>query len=309
MAYYIRQVPGIPAQTWKIDDAVAVRLGITNPEGGPGSYFKADPGETVWDTMKRQASGWFEPAGSEPFQKTILAPGQFYPRIARPSAHHPSDFPRIPVMRRSDTNFVAIARGQLTALMRQLDLICQTVHPSEDTFNAYGHSIRNHLILACTEVETHWWGILVANNFIKQQYNTNHYVLLQTAMRLGDYAIEFPSFPWLAPFRPFDGWGTSGKPSQELGWYAAYNAVKHNREHEFARATLPSVFEAVSSCVIMMVAQFGSIVGLGINTELASFFHLSSSPAWPLSHVYLPSFGETTGESFEVNYPFDAPSP
>jgi len=43
MAYYIRQVPGIPPQIWRIDDAVAVRLGVTNPEGGPGSYFKADP--------------------------------------------------------------------------------------------------------------------------------------------------------------------------------------------------------------------------------------------------------------------------
>jgi hypothetical protein len=309
MGYYILQVPGIPAQIWKIDDAVAVRLGVTNPEGGPGSYFKADPGETVWDTMKRLASAWFEPAGSEPFHKTILAPGQVYPRIARPSAHHPGDFPRIPVIRRSDTNFVAIARSQLTALMRQLDLICQTVHPSEDTFNAFGHSIRNLLILASTEVETHWRGILVANNFIKPQYNTHHYVLLQTAMRLGDYSIEFPSFPWLTRFRPFKGWGTSGKPTQELGWYAAYNAVKHNREHEFTRATLRNVFEAVSACVIVMVAQFGSMVGLGRNTELSSYFHLSSSPVWPLSHVYLPSFGEITGEPLEVNYPFDTLSP
>jgi len=212
-------------------------------------------------------------------------------------------------MSRSDTIFVAISRGQLTALMRQLDLICQTVHPSEDTFNAFGHSIRNLLILACTEVETHWRGILAANKFKKEQYSTNHYVLLQGAMRLGDYAIEFPSFPWLAPVRPFEGWGTSGKPSQELGWYAAYNAVKHDRENKFSRATLRNVFEAVSASVIMMVAQFGSIVGLGHNTELESFFHLSSSPVWPLSHFYLPSFGETTAEPLEVNYSFDAPPP
>lgn len=305
MAYYIRQLPGFPAQIWKIDDAVAVRLGVTNPEGGP-DYFKAEPGETVWVTMRRQASAWFGPEGTGPFLKTILAPRQFYPRIARPSAQRPSDFPRIPVIRHSDTNFIAIARSQLTALMRQLDLICQTVHPSEDTFNAFGHSIRNLLILACTEVETHWRGILAANNFMKEQYNTNQYVLLQDAMRLGDYAVEFPSFPWLGPIRPFEDWGTSGKPSQDLGWYAAYNAVKHNRENEFNRATLRRVFEAVSASVIMMVAQFGSIVGLGQNTELESFFHLSSSPVWPVSHAYLPSFGETTGE---VNYPFDAPPP
>jgi hypothetical protein len=52
MAYYIRPVPGAPFQIWKIDDGVAARLGITNPEGGPGPYFKADPGESVWHTMK-----------------------------------------------------------------------------------------------------------------------------------------------------------------------------------------------------------------------------------------------------------------
>jgi hypothetical protein len=182
MAYYLRQVPGIPVQIWKIDDVVAVRLGITNAELGGGSYFKADPGETVWDTMKRQASAWFEPAGSEPFQETILAPGRFYPRIARPSVDRPSDFPGIPLMRSSDADFVAIARSQLTALMRQLDLICQTVHPSEDTFNAFGHSIRNLLILACTEVETHWRGILAANNFRKKQH-----------ARIPNFATKAPS--------------------------------------------------------------------------------------------------------------------
>ena len=95
MGYYIRQVPGVPFQIWRIDDAVAVRLGVTNAEGGP-DYFKADPGETPWDKMKRDASHWFEPAGTNPFERTILAPGQFYPRIARPSALRPSDFPRIP---------------------------------------------------------------------------------------------------------------------------------------------------------------------------------------------------------------------
>ena len=222
--------------------------------------------------MRRQAPASFEPEGTGPFLKTILAPGQFYPRIARPSAQQPSDVPRIPVIRHSDTDFIAIARSQLTALMRQLDLICQTVHPSEDTFNTFGHSIRNLLILACTEVETHWRGILAANNFMKDQYNTTHYVILPDAMRLGDYAVAFPSFPWLGPIRPLEGWGTSGKPSQDLSWYAAYNAVKHNRENEFHRATLRRVFEAVSASVIMMVAQFGSTVGLGRNTELKSFF-------------------------------------
>lgn len=305
MAYYLRQVPGIQPQIWSIDDFVAIRMGVTNPESGPGSYFKAEAGETVWDTMKRQAPDWFEPAGSEPFQKTVLEPGQFYPRIARPWFGRPSDFPRIPLMRPSDNNFIAVARSQLTALMQQLAFICQTVHPSEDTLHTYGHSIRNLLILACTEVEMHWRGVLVANKVIQSEYTTKHYVRLQPAMKLGDYAIGFPSFPWLAPARPFEGWGISRNPSQDLRWYASYNAVKHNREHEFQRATLHNVFEAVSACAIMMIAQFGSIIGLGKNTELESFFYLSSSPRWRLTDAYMPPFRETTGESLEVSYPFD----
>jgi hypothetical protein len=151
MSYYIRQPEGIPPQIWKIDEAVAVRLGVTNPENEPGSYFKADPGETIWDTMRRQASAWFEPLGTQPFHKTILAPGQYYPRIARPSGLHPTDFPRTPLSPQTDMNFVAIAHSQLTTLLRQLHLICETVHPCPDTFSAYGHNIRNLLILTCTE--------------------------------------------------------------------------------------------------------------------------------------------------------------
>jgi hypothetical protein len=124
-------------------------------------------------------------------------------------------------------------------------------------------------------------------------------------MRLGDYSIKFPSFPWLESISPFEGWDATGKPTQELGWYAAYNAVKHNREHEFPRATLKNVLQAIAATVIMMVAQFGSIIGLGRNTELQLFFHLTSWTRWSLGDVYIPSLGETAPEGQPINYPLD----
>ena len=65
-------------------------------------------------------------------------------------------------------------------------------------------------------------------------------------MRLDAYAASFPSYPRLKPVSPFLGWGTSGKPSQELDWYDAYNATKHNRENEFGRSTLEHAFAAVT---------------------------------------------------------------
>ena len=95
---------------------------------------------------------------------------------------------------------------QLTVLTRQLDRICQTVQPTEETFGALGHDIRNLLILACTEVESHWRGVLVANGVSKDRFTTQDYVAQREAMRLDEYAIDFPNYPWLAPLEPFEGW-------------------------------------------------------------------------------------------------------
>jgi hypothetical protein len=295
MHYYIRQLPDEGAlQVWKIDERVAVWLGVADPEHSPGAYFRAAPGENIWETLRRQTP-WFD-RGDNPFQETVLGPGQFYPRVARPQAG------RLIVLRDQDNDYIVTARSQLLALTRQLGLICETIHPCEDTFDAFGHSIRNLLILACTEVETHWRGVLAANNFRREQYSTRHYVLLQRAMKLSDYAVRFPFFPWLAPVNPFKDWGKSGKPTQELRWYDAYNGVKHNREQEFKRATLRHVFEAITACLIMMDAQFSGRVF--IDGELRSFFHISARPTWPLADYYIPAFKEF--DVREVDYRFNA---
>ena len=83
-------------------------------------------------------------------------------------------------------NFAAIAHSQLTALMRRLELICPTVHPNEDTFSAFGHSMRNLL------------------------------------GRIGD---RISVFFMARPCPCFSGLGTTGRPTQELGRFAAYNAT------------------------------------------------------------------------------------
>jgi hypothetical protein len=305
MTYYIRSFltpSGSSTQVWKIDDSTAVRVGITNPEGGPGTYFRAEPGESIWDALRRMTP-WFEP-GECPFHKTVLKPGEYYRRMARPIDQHPHQAPGWSPGTRHEADMMAIARGQLTALMRQLGRICQTVHPTQATFAAFGHDIRNLLILACTEVESHWRGVLIANGLTRDRFSTNDYVKLCAAMRLDSYAVSYPNYPWLAPVSPFAGWGTTGKPSQELGWYDAYNAVKHNRETEFERSTLEHAFAAVTACAIMMVAEFGVPAGLGQRSELRTFFNFSATPIWPLSEVYIYPYGEGNGDWTVVRYPF-----
>lgn len=308
MDYYIRIYSNLDtttsSQVWKIDNHIAVRVGVANAEQGPGSFFKADPGETIWDALRRQTP-WFESDGQNPFHKLNLRPGEFYPRIARPIDQHPQESPGWSPGARNETSFIAIARGQLMALTRQLDRICQTVQPTEQTFSTFGHDIRNLLVLACTEVESHWRGVLAANSVNKSRFTTADYVELRNAMRLDEYAVDFPHYPWLGPLKPFDGWGSTGCPTQELKWYDAYNAVKHNRENEFERATLRYAFDAVTACAIMMAAQFGLAHGLGQRSELEAFFHFSGAPAWPLSDLYMYPYGEGTTNWVPKPFPFN----
>ena len=307
MSYYLRIVQGAPMQVWKIEKDTAVQVGITNPETGLGTYFKADPDENIWEAIKRNASGWFESDGLNPFHKTALGLGEYYPRMARPIDQHPTDPFGWNPSARIETNTVAIARGQLTALLGQLSRICQAIHPVEQTFSTFGHDIRNLLILACTEVETHWRGVLVANGMTKGRYDTRDYVMLRDAMKLNEYSVIFPNYPWIPAFRPFEEWCTSN-PTGSLKWYAAYNEVKHNRENKFERATLRCVFEAVSACFIMMVAQFGLPMGLGQDSELRSHFQLSAVPTWSLSEIYVCPYGQPSGDWSPVHFPFNAAS-
>jgi hypothetical protein len=301
VSYYLRQYPiqsGLATEVWKIDLDTAFRIGITNP-----TVFRADKGKTIWETLELK-TGWFGPNGENPFHEAKLRPGQFYPRMARPIDQHPAEAPGWSPGAKDETNYIAVSRGQLTALMRQLDRICQTVQPTETTYDTFGHDIRNLLILACTEVESHWRGVLVANGVNKDRPTTADYVALRPAMRLDEYAIDFPNYPWLQPLKPFEGWGSMGSPTRELKWYDAYNAVKHNRENEFERATLRHAFDAVTACAIMIAAQFGHPHGLGQRTDLQAFFHFTSVPVWPLSDVYIYSYGEEAADWSPVNFIF-----
>jgi hypothetical protein len=226
----------------------------------------------------------------------MLAPNQSYRRMARPiKIIQPLDTPirptspdqRLTSCLPHEENIGAITVAQLLTLMRQLDRICHTVQPTKETLKvAFGHDIRNLFILACTEVESYWRGVLVANSVSKSQLTTRHYVVLKKAMKLGEYEISFPGYPWLQPVKPFANWN-SAKPTEGLPWYDAYNAVKHDREGHFERATLEYAFEAVTACVIMAVAQFGIPQIVYSQPEVKAFFNIVEFPRWSEEDFYI----------------------
>ena len=174
--------------------------------------------------------------------------GEYYPRIGRgtpwpytATVHHAA---------------IASAEKQLALLCEDLDSIFSVIEPAPAQGDAYGHRIRNLLLLACTEFEAQCVGILSANNAspIGRHFNTNDYVKLKDAMYLNQYELQLVRFPNWPRLSPFQGW-TASSPTQSLTWYDAYNQTKHDRETHFPAATLSQTINAVAACVCIVNAQ------------------------------------------------------
>ena len=283
MPYFLRVVGQTqPDQVWEVTDREATRLGVENPAHGPGTHFAAGEGEDVWATMRRHTP-WFE-NGADPFHPLDLEPRTYHPRMARPISFSRQEYMRSPSVE-VESRALALGIGQALALTRRLDLICQTVNPAPETLAVYGHEIRNLLILAATEVETHWRGVLVANGTTRERLTTAHYARLLRPMRLAEYAVSLPSFPWLPRLEPFRDWNPQNATAS-LPWYDAYNAAKHDREGAFGRATLGHAMSAVCAGIVMLVAQFTRSAGLGGRGELSAYYRMDRVPAWNPWEVY-----------------------
>ncbi|WP_271508938.1 hypothetical protein [Bradyrhizobium sp. CCBAU 11357] len=212
--------------------------------------------------------------------------------MSRPNSQHPSESPGSNPANHDERALIELSRGQLAALRYQLDAILRVIHPAETNFSAFGYEIRNLLILAATEVEAHWKGVLVTHGV--RANSTTDYVKLADVLRLREYAIRLPFYPWLGSFRPFDAWrSTSTTPTKDLAWYDAYQAVKHDRENQFPRATLINALQALCGCAVMLFAQFGRS-GFKYREDINSFFELAEAPAWHPSEAY----------SFQVGRPY-----
>lgn len=280
-AWYVRNLGADQGrQLWHFTDRTATRSGVTNPEAGAGTYYAASPGETIWECLRR-LTPWFDGLdGCGPFRRMIRGPGEFHPRVARPIALMETEklwFPDAEKERR----YITGAQNQLGSLIDDLRGICRVVQPAAGTLSVYGHEIRNLLILAATEVEMHWRGILDANGSTEKR-TSNAFVKLADPLGLRGYQVHFHPCPDIDPVVPFACWDKAD-PTNSLPWFAAYHGVKHNREHEFERATLANGFTAVAACAVMLVAQFGKDA---LTLELKSFLSVDQ-PAWPIEEMYL----------------------
>ena len=296
--YYIRLLrwgATLGDEFWCITDDEAYRIDVISGSGL--SRFRRGLGEDISTTLDKIASGG-------DWHKLSYAPGQYFPRMARPNNINEPSPERNPDPTDEFRHYRARSTGQLHAFIEELDKICRVIHPEGDNLRTYGHATRNLLILACTEVEAHWKNVLEANCYKNRKRNarfdTTGYVKLLSAMRLGQYVVNLNYYPWHPTVAPFDGWKNSS-PTKSTPWYYAYNQVKHDREGHFSEATLEHAVTAVTACFVMLCAQYGLDFALQDKEGERAFFQLVATPQWKPSEFYIPAFEKT----YEAqNYPF-----
>lgn len=141
-------------------------------------------------------------------------------------------------------------------LWKLLEETFLNVEPNQENINVYGMNFRNILMLTCTEVEIHLTRLLRLNGYIKDRLNTRDFVKLKRFMNF-DYVVNVMGYDQLKPYEPFDGWNEL-EPSQSLGWYDAYNKVKHDRINNLQRATLSNCLNAMGALRILLSMRYES---------------------------------------------------
>jgi hypothetical protein len=296
-AYYLREVrhgDHTTTEFWSVDDEFVRHIDVVDSSGL--STFRREPGEEVDKALHRIApwGGW---------HKLSLAPGEYFPRMARPEGLGQLS-PRNPDLSDEFRHSLARSKGQLHAFIQDIEQICRVVHPFEGNLHCYGHETRNILILACTEVEAHWKNILKDNHYRESRkydnLKTGDYYHLKNAMKLHDYLIQLNYYPWLPPISPFASW-SSQDTSKSLSWYHAYNLAKHDREAHFAEATLDRALAAVTACFVLLCGQYGNDFIFPEDRAAGAFFQLLKAPEWLPCEIYVPPFGASLQPK---SYPF-----
>lgn len=187
-------------------------------------------------------------------------------------------------------------------LILQKDLIhlFEYVEPCDQNLQTMSFRIHELLMRTCIEIEANFTAILEENIFSKKgNLNMKDYAIIDRSHRLSAYEVALPL--WLGTHRvrkPFEPWSTGGA----LSWYQAYNKSKHDRHHNFNKATFENLLDAMGALAVVLSAQFhdedyspnskslgvgyGYDTGDGMETGVGGYFRIKFPTDWPLEDRY-----------------------
>ena len=154
---------------------------------------------------------------------------------------------------------LAAALASFHILSRDYERLLEFIHPSASNATTYSHRTYELLLRACTEFESlakiasTQLGITLPRDEPSIQDLSSLYEILDLA------AIDVCVAPWTPEpilLKPLEQWN---KKPHGLGWYRAYNRVKHNRVSAFPEASLLNTTYALAACFALLV-RLGAIV-------------------------------------------------
>lgn len=198
-------------------------------------------------------------------------------------------------------------RNEYLSHLRQLELILddlksvfRVIEPTIDNKESYGNTLRNIIILSCTEIDCMMNKILKSNGYIVKddRYSTNDYVKLKEALRLDEYSLEFNEYEGMGVFSPYSNWSKE-QPTQSILWYDIYNKVKHDRQTYLKMASMDIALTSISAYAILLFAQYGIDNNIW-KEHMRKFFNITNRPLWKLEDFYIPH----KYDLLPINYPF-----
>ena len=186
---------------------------------------------------------------------------------------------------------------QLEIILDDIAEVFKVVAPHRKQFSVYGHTIRNIIILACTEFDARMQSILVSNGVHStgRHFEMLDYYKLKEALKLDEYELSFYRYGDLGTFSPFLKW----ESNEQLKWYKAYNHIKHDRERYFTEAKLFNAINSIMAYAIILIAQYGYRNDLWSET-VGKIIHIDKEPTWNLEDYYIKNLNGQV----PVSYPF-----
>lgn len=142
--------------------------------------------------------------------------------------------------------------GSFRLLYRDLIEVFEYVEPVSAHREVYSHRLFALLLRACTDFESVAKDALVAQGCPKprSEMTVFDYRTLEPTYKL-EAAIATLNLSQGEPltFQPYRDWSTQEPP---LPWYSNYNKVKHNRQQEFARASMENVVTAIGALLALL---------------------------------------------------------
>ena len=278
-----------PGRRWVFDDPAGSGsvwvLAAVQMDTDPIQLLEVNPGQppdetTVLSAIERRWKG--------AVVAKARTPGERHPRIWRGDYSEPGQ---------DERERFSGAVTSANVLLDRFRHVLRTIEPDQANRQAFGHEIRQLLILACTDVESAWKTILVENGYSEaknDRYSTNDYCKLRDVLKLEAWEVQLTMFRRYGAIAPFRGWDPE-KPTESLGWYADYNSTKHDRETNLPRANLANLISSIAGLYVMLAAQAGP-KRLSRAPYAILDFQVTHSPRWGLADEYVPPIGRSNAD-------------